>query len=170
MDDSKSCKNCDNLTRKTIKLEIKIKELESKLSYYDNPNSPPSADSLRWKKQKKNRRSNHHSKPGQKDGHEGKTHNLKTNKNNPSQIRAMLKMWQWYHNANHTTSRTIADIPKPQPVTVTKHIIPSYMCKDCGGTTTVSCSFQRKEIWDLIFTELFYLYGLQESQYEILQR
>lgn len=53
MNNPKPCKNCDNLARKNIELEIKIKELESKLSYYENPNSPPSADSLHWKKQKK---------------------------------------------------------------------------------------------------------------------
>ena len=44
MDDSKPCKNCDDLARKNIQLEIKVKKLESKLSYYENPNSPPSAN------------------------------------------------------------------------------------------------------------------------------
>ncbi len=46
MNDSKPCKNCDGLARKNIKLEIKIKKLESKLSYYENPHSPPSDDSI----------------------------------------------------------------------------------------------------------------------------
>jgi len=71
MDDSKPCKNCDGLTRKNMELEIKIKKLESKLSYYENPNSPPSDDSIYWRKQKKERKSDSPSKPGQKPGHKG---------------------------------------------------------------------------------------------------
>jgi len=60
MDDSHHCKNCDSLLEK-------IKELESKLQYYENPNSPPSSDSIHWRKQKKERKSVNPSKPGQKE-------------------------------------------------------------------------------------------------------
>lgn len=59
MEDSKHCKNCNGLARKNIELKIKINQLESKLSYYDNANSPPSTDSLHWKKQKKENRVHH---------------------------------------------------------------------------------------------------------------
>ncbi|MCJ8306695.1 MAG: hypothetical protein HRU07_06560 [Nitrosopumilus sp.] len=73
MDDSKSCKNCDSLLEK-------IRELESKIQYYDNPHSPPSSDSFHWRKQKRERKSENHSKPGQKPDHKGTTHNFKPTK------------------------------------------------------------------------------------------
>ncbi len=73
MGDSHNCKQCDKLQKEII-------ELKKRLSYYENPNSPPSSDSLYWKNQKKNRKSTRHNKPGQKDGHDGKTHSLKPTK------------------------------------------------------------------------------------------
>lgn len=137
MSDSHDCKECD-------KLQKEIAELKKRLSYYENPNSPPSSDSIHWRKQKKERKSDQHGKPGQKDGHEGKTHNLK-----PTKI--------IYHDSKkcsncgskritHTTQQTriIAEIPKPSPVTVTKHVIPSYLCKDCGSISSTDCAIPKK--------------------------
>ncbi len=50
-----------------------VEEIKKRLAYYENSNTPPSYDSLYWKKQKKEQRSKNPSKPGQKKGHEGKT-------------------------------------------------------------------------------------------------
>jgi hypothetical protein len=137
MDDSHHCKNCDSLLEK-------IKELESKLSYYDNPNSPPSSDSIHWRKQKKQRKSNQHGKPGQKDGHKGTTNNFKpTNTINHTSEKCSRCGSK---NIIQTTqqSRIIAEIPKPQPVTITKHIIPVYFCNNCYNTTIPDCSIPKK--------------------------
>ncbi len=41
-------------------------------------------------------------------------------------------------------SRTIAEIPKPQPCTVTRHIIQSYICNNCGSTTTADADIPGK--------------------------
>ena len=144
MDNSKPCKNCDNLTRKNTKLEIKIKKLESKLSYYENPNSPPSSDSIYWRKQKKDRKSTSPSKPGQKDGHKGTTHSFKPTRMIHHTVEKCSKCGS--KNIIQTTqqSRIIAEIPKPQPTTVTKHVIPSYLCNNCGNTTTVSGVIPKK--------------------------
>ncbi len=144
MDDSKPCKNCDDLARKNIELEIKIKELESKLSYYENPNSPPSADSLRWRKQKKERKTECHSKPGQKLGHKGTTHSLKPTRTINHIAEKCSKCGSTNIIQTTQQSRIIAEIPKPQPITVTKHIIPSYICKNCGNTTTISGAIPKK--------------------------
>ena len=144
MDDSKPCKNCDDLARKNIELEIKIKKVESKLSYYENPNSPPSDDSIYWRKQKKERKIENHSKPGQKDGHKGTTHSFKPTRTINHTAKKCSKCGS--KNIMQTTQQTriIAEIPKPQPITATKHVIPSYLCKNCDSTTTVSGVIPKK--------------------------
>ncbi len=35
-----------------LKLQEEIRHLKQKLTYYENPHSPPSSNSLEWKKQK----------------------------------------------------------------------------------------------------------------------
>jgi len=144
MADSKPCKNCDDLARKNIELEIKNKKLESKLSYYENSNSPPSSDSIHWRKQKKERKTENHSKPGQKPGHKGTTHSFKPTRTIHHAVEKCSKCDS--KNIIQTTqqSRIIAEIPKPSPITVTKHIIPSYLCNNCGNTTTVSGVIPKK--------------------------
>jgi len=144
MNHSKPCKNCDGLTRKNVQLEIKIKGLESKLSYYENPHSPPSADSLYWKKQKKERQSDSPSKPGQKDGHKGVTHSLKPTKTIHHNVEKCSSCGGTNIIQTTQQSRIIAEIPKPQPCEITKHIIPSYLCNNCGSTTTVSGVIPKK--------------------------
>jgi hypothetical protein len=49
-------------------------------------------------------------------------------------------------NIIQTTQQTkiIAEIPKPSPITVTKHVIPSYLCKNCGVVTTVAGIIPKK--------------------------
>lgn len=144
MDDSKPCKNCDDLARKNIELEIKNNQLESKLSYYENPNSPPSSNSIYWKKQKKERQSTSPSKPGQKDGHKGIAHSFKPTKTINHTAEKCSKCGS--KNIIQTTQQTriIAEIPKPLPITVTKHVIPSYLCNNCGSTTTISGVIPKK--------------------------
>lgn len=144
MDDSKPCKNCDGLARKNMELEIKNNQLESKLSYYENPNSPPSSDSIYWRKQKEGRKTEHHSKPGQKPGHKGTTHSFKPTKTINHTVEKCSKCGS--KNIIQTTqqSRIIAEIPKPSPITVTKHVIPSYLCKNCGVVTTVAGIIPKK--------------------------
>ena len=136
MDDSKSCKNCDDLARKNTGLEIKIKKLESKLSYYENPHSPPSADSIYWRKQKKERKYGSPSKPGQKDGHKGVTHSFKPTRTIHHTVEKCSKCGSKKIIQTTQQSRIIAEIPKPSPITVTKHVIPSYLCNNYGTIAT----------------------------------
>lgn len=144
MNNSKPCKNCDGLARKNIELEIKNNQLESKLSYYENPNSPPSSDSIYWRKQKKERKTENHSKPGQKPGHKGTTHSFKPTRTINHTVEKCSKCGN--KNIIQTTqqSRIIVEIPKPQPITVTKHVIPSYLCNNCDSITAVSGIIPKK--------------------------
>lgn len=126
------------------KYQQKIENLERRLSYYENAHSPPSRDSLFWKQQKKERRTGSPSKPGQKPGHAGATHNLRptsTVKHTASRCSRCGST-----NIEETThdNRIIAEIPKPQPHTVTQHIIQSYICRNCGCTTTADADMPEK--------------------------
>ena len=141
MDDSKPCKNCDDLKRKNMELEIKNKKLELKLSYYENPHFLPSSDSLHWRKQKKERKSENHPKPGAKSGHKGTTHSLEPT----STIYHDVEKCSSYGGTNITQTtqhtRIIAEIPKPQPITVTKHVMPSYWSGPHKVRTLFACFF-----------------------------
>ncbi len=119
MDDSHQCKNYDSLLEK-------IKELESKLQYYENLHSSPSSDSLYWRKQKKERKSENHPKIGAKPGHKGTTHSLKPTSTIHHDVEKCSSCGGT--NITQTTQHTriIAEIPKPQPITVTKHVMSSY--------------------------------------------
>lgn len=122
----------------------RIDDLEQRLSYYENAHSPPSQDSLYWKQQKKQRRNDNPSKPGQKPGHRGTTHNLKPT----STVKHTASKCHKCGSTNITEtihdSRIIAETPKPQPHTVTQHIIQSYICNDCASTTTADADIPQK--------------------------
>ncbi len=122
----------------------RIDELEKRLSYYENAHSPPSKDSLYWKQQKKERKTDPPSKPGQKPGHAGVTHNLKP----ASTVKHTTSVCHKCGSKNiaETThdSRIIAEIPQPQPCTVTRHVIQSYICNDCGNTTAADADIPEK--------------------------
>ena len=151
--DSKRCRSCDDKAKRLKELETKNKELETKnkniesrLQYYENPHSPPSSNSLLWKKQKKSKRSNNPttSKPGQKPGHKGVTHNFKPTQTIHHKSDACSKCGSKKIIQTKQTTRIIVEIPKPQPVTVTKHVIPSYMCNDCNTAHTAQCNLPKK--------------------------
>jgi len=134
------CTHCEHYHE----LLKRIEDLERRLSYYENAHSPPSRESLYWRQQKKERRTDHPSKPGQKPGHTGATHNLRpsnTVKHTASRCQKCGSM-----NITETThdSRIIAEIPRPQPYTVTRHVIQSYLCRDCGSTTTADARIPKK--------------------------
>ena len=134
------CTHCEHYHE----LLKRIEDLERRLSYYENAHSPPSKDSLYWKQQKKERRTDHPSKPGQKPGHAGTTHNLRPS----STVKHIASRCQKCGSMNITETthdnRIIAEIPRPQPYTVTRHVIQSYMCKDCGSTTTADAHIPKK--------------------------
>lgn len=136
-EECKHCKHYHDLLKR-------IEKLEQRLAYYDNANSPPSSDSIYWRKQKKDRKSESPSKPGQKEGHRGTTHNLKSTHTIHHDSEKCSRCGS--KNITQTTqqSRIIVEIPKPQPCEITKHIIPSYICKNCGSTTTVTGIIPKK--------------------------
>jgi len=131
------CKNYDSLLKEN-------EDLKARLSYYENPHSPPSSNSLHWRKQKEDKKSKNPSKPGQKLGHKGITHDLKPTQTVYHATEKCSKCESSKIIQTTQQSRIIAEIPKPQPYEITKHVIPSYLCKNCGNTTTVTGVIPKK--------------------------
>ncbi len=122
------CKNYDSILQEN-------KDLKAILSYYENAHSPPSSDSLQWRKEKKDRKSKNPSKPGAKIGHKGTAHNLKPTSTIHHNIQKCSKCGGSKIIQTTQQTRIIAEIPKPQPCEITKHVIISYLCKDCRYTS-----------------------------------
>ena len=65
------------LTANNAQLQIQVDTLAAKINYYENPNSPPSANSLAWRQEKQERRQKRKDdqtepkKPGGRKGHVG---------------------------------------------------------------------------------------------------
>ncbi|PJC50443.1 MAG: hypothetical protein CO032_04800, partial [Nitrosopumilales archaeon CG_4_9_14_0_2_um_filter_34_16] len=111
-------------------------ELKQKLAYYENPHSPPSSNSLQWKKQKQEKRQNRDGKSnrGGIQGHKGATQIFIPQRTTHHELFACPKC----HGTNITQikpkKRTMVNIPEPQPYTVTEHILHRYNCQTCNVT------------------------------------
>ncbi len=77
MSKHKHCKHYYNLLSIIKEKDEEIAELKKRLQYYENYNSPPSANSLLWKKIKKERRADGNNKDERKNGLEGVSHSFK---------------------------------------------------------------------------------------------
>ncbi|MEM3099580.1 MAG: IS66 family transposase [Nitrososphaerales archaeon] len=109
------------------------------MRYYENHNSPPSADSLLWKKmkrekkEKKNKGNCEPKKPGRKNGHKGITHSFKPTQTIEHTLDRCNRCGSPDITFSHHDNRTIVDIPEPEPYTVTLHKVSIYNCNKCGS-------------------------------------
>jgi transposase len=122
------------------KKDRRIAHLEKKLQYYENPNSPPSANSLLWKKQKKERREQRsrngnceQKKPGRKKGHKGVSHAFKPTETIEHKMDRCNRCGSPDISFSHHDCRPIVDVPEPEPYTVKLHKISIYNCNNCGS-------------------------------------
>jgi len=109
-------------------------ELNKKLTYYENPHSPPSQNSLLYKKQKSERMKNKEgtSNRGGIPGHKGATQIFTPQNTTHHESSTCPKC----HGTNITQikikKRIMVSIPIPQPYKVTEHILHKYNCKKCN--------------------------------------
>lgn len=105
-----------------------IKELQNRLTIYENAHTPPSKQRF-----KKNPPSEPRGKLGAKVGHE------KWEREEPTPTETIEHTETHCPKCNHKLGKPIKvarkiveDIPEPQPVIVTEHLILHYKCKHCG--------------------------------------
>ncbi len=105
-----------------------IKELQNRLTIYENAHTPPSKQRF-----KKNPPNEPKGKVGAKNGHE------KWERPQPTPIETIEHSETNCPKCNHTLGKPVKvyrkiveDIPEPQPVQVVEHLINQYKCKCCG--------------------------------------
>lgn len=135
MHDCSNCKHCAHY----FELLNRYEDMMKRLQYYENSNSPPSANSLLWKKQKKERWEKEKDgnceakKLWRKKGHRGASHSFKPTETIEHTLDRCNKCGSSSISFSHYDYRTIVDIPKPEPYTVTLHKISIYDCNNCGS-------------------------------------
>ena len=123
-------KEVERLRQEKEHLEKKVVDLEQQLSFFKTPHTPPS-------KQFFKKRVPHASKKlGAPRGHEGATRNTPEPTETLNHFLTQCpKCNEFLGKPFRVEEKIEEDIPEPQPVKTTKHIIGFYDCKNCGIVT-----------------------------------
>ena len=136
MNTDELCKRMEQLETENMELKKqllvalkKISELEQRLLVYENAHTPSSKQRFKQPPQEP------HGKLGAKIGHE------KWSREQPTPTQTIEHSKTNCPHCNHklgkpfkTDYRIIEEIPEPQPVQITGHLINHYKCKHCGKT------------------------------------
>ncbi len=118
----------EKVSKEKEQLEKKVKDLENQLAFFNNPHTPPSKQVFKTRTHQASSK-----KLGAPCGHKGATrkipgHNEVVNhflKRCPRCNDVLCKPFEF-------EERIVEEIPEPQPVKITKHVIGFYNCKNCG--------------------------------------
>ncbi len=120
-----------------LHLQEEIKQLEQKLSYYENPHSPPSNNSLEWRKQKQDAKKNRDSdssksKRGGIPGHNGATQKFTPTSTIHHKSNTCPKCGSVNIIQTKIHKRVMVEIPQPASYITTEHVLYQYNCKSCS--------------------------------------
>jgi len=169
-----------------LKLQEEIRQLKLKLTYYENPHSPPSSNSLEWKKQKREAKKkrdadSNKSRRGGILGHKGATQKFIPTNTKHHKSSNCPKCGSANISQSKTRKRIMVGIPEPSPYTVTKHVVYQYNCNKCcnhfqaddklpphgnfdgSAIREVVCMFSKRMPYDTIRITLQERYGLNIS-------
>jgi len=127
--------DCDH-EKIILELREEIKQLKLKLTYYENPHSPPSSNSLEWRKQKREAKkkrdvNSNKSRRGGISGHKGATQKFIPTKTKHYYSSNCPKCGSSEISKIKTSKRIMVGIPEPLPYTVTEHVLCEYDCNTC---------------------------------------
>src|SRR3989338_8080329 len=126
----KLCEEKEQLEKKVKDLEKENKNLEQQLTFFKNPHTPPSKQIFKKKIPSLSK------KIGAPLGHKGAT---RENFEPTDFVNHFLKRCPQCNDILckpfDIEERIIEEIPEPQQIKVTKHIIGFYNCKNCGIVT-----------------------------------
>ncbi len=122
-----------------LQLVEENKDLQKRLSYYENPHSPPSKKTLEWRKQKQDAKKNRDydsskSKRGGIPGHNGGTQKFTSMSTIHHKSDTCPKCGSADISQTKTHKRVMVEIPPPIPYVVTKHMLYQYNCKNCSDS------------------------------------
>ena len=120
----------ERLHKEKEELEKKVKDLEIQLAFFQNPHTPSSKLVFQKKTHQASK------KLGAPRGHDGATRQVQE----PSEVvnHFLIKCPRCEDVLGKPfdfEERIVEEIPEPQPVKVTKHVISFYNCKNCGVVT-----------------------------------
>lgn len=144
METTKSMKaTIDKMSKMVEDLTLELAQTKRRLALYENPNTPPSQESVRRKSERSKKRQqikegiepqNKPGKPGRKKGHQGTSHHRKSDR----KVYRTPKACAHCRSANLTTLRHCTtqqlDI-EPIVVHTTTVVARECRCRDCGKTT-----------------------------------
>lgn len=130
--------NKEELERENEKLHERIKELEDEnkelkkiLTIFINPHTPPSKQEFFPKTKTISTK-----KLGAPWGHNGATRTTPQPKDTLKHFLTFCPKCKWsLDNLFEIEEKIVEEIPEPQPVKVTRHLIGHYNCKNCGAVT-----------------------------------
>ena len=122
-------------------LQSEIMELKRRLLFYENSNSPPSADSLlckqlREEKQQTQKIDSDNTKRGAKKGHIGVSHKRKPAKVILYDVQYCSKCKSKNISKTNSISKIITDIPQMPQAQIIQYIISNYKYNRCNHITT----------------------------------
>jgi transposase len=141
MQEEKTIKQLQKLIEQLIQenelLKERIKELEARLAKYENAHTPPSLRRGRHRKREQNEGDK--GKPGQKVGHKGQTRpHAKPDRQVKVTADRCPDCGSELGNPIRIESKTIEEIPEPQPIIVTEYKIAHYRCPCCHREVAAS--------------------------------
>ncbi len=117
----------EEFEKENKKLEKKVKDLELQLSFFKNPHTPPSKQVFKKRVYQALR------KLGAPLGHKGATREIPELSETVEHFLVKCpKCNDVLGEPFEIEERIIEEVPEPQPVKVTKHVIGFYDCKNCG--------------------------------------
>jgi len=132
-------KENERLKHENELLRAKILELEARLAQYENAHAPPSL--RRGRNRKRDRDEKNNRKPGQKIGHKGITRPYATP---DRQVEVTMDRCPGCGSELgapfRIDSKTIEELPEPQPAIVTEYRIAHYICSHCRKEVIASDS------------------------------
>ncbi len=121
------------------KLVESNKDLQKRLSYYENPHSPPSKNSLEWRKQKQDAKKNRDSDSGKSKrggipGHKGTTQKFTPTSTIHHKCLECPKCGSEDILQIKTAKRIMVEIPPPTQYIATEHVLYQYNCKNSSDS------------------------------------
>ena len=174
--------------RKITQLSRELDDASGRLNHYENSNSPPSRNSLLYRRMKRERKEARRKNDGDADrnnsvrrrlgrklGHKGVTQVFEPTDRVVHATVSCPKCDSKNLSVTKTENVRRIEIPEPRPCTVTEHIIHHYECMDCGAKEIIPESAKdiRSEEGMLgknIFATIAMLYSLARLPYRKIPR
>ena len=125
-----------------VQMQVEMSEMRQRLAYYENPHSPPSKESIKWKQEKREKaaKAKAGGKPrnrgGARAGHRGASHRNKSAETVHHRPEKCGKCGGKEFGADvRVSNKLITDIPELPKAVTRAHVVHRVTCSGCGSET-----------------------------------